>query len=602
MNIIKGLFVITGLSLGLYFGSSYYAYKHTDRADLRLEKLSSILKNDTNKTFLPPISDRVYWDNPLYSVPVLSEDQFDNLNLKGSAFLDTANMQLCLYPQNTFWIKPLEQTILDFIKNNNSKTNNGDPNYKFVINTGVTGFASAMANSITMLEPVLDPNVVTAAKAWIKDNLLSVFMSDYERAQYDRLGWGYSHCPWIEGPFYWTPACTTDLLYIALAIEEDPRDRAKIVITCIDLISFYFQSLDLQGGYPGGIRFWSSHFYYYIIMAERLLQASGGDINLYQRPFVYQLLKYPYESMLLTGESLVGQFYPVFGDNSNPVTSVRWSFKLLEKRVESWFPDLPFYTGYTFRYYKEALMSPYRVQTSKSSIGRPGNYTFFPSLGLSIFRDYPASLVLAFKGASAFDANKDFDVGSYSLFGVSPAGAIELLGEGGKESTPFDKGTQSKSKALLKVYQAGKPLPVIDGVFQTLSNTSRQNVVSHTSTSKIQKLEFNLLPFYDILGLQKLKRIVSYDGESLIVRDEFEADRPVEFQTFFPVRSFSGEIGERRIILSSPDFKFEVEVTSSTELKTITSILQPDDVTQVYRFGLNGRQLSGFIEYKIKFY
>lgn len=231
---------------------------------------------------------------------------------------------------------------------------------------------------------------------WLNNVVLKSFLDDYSKFQTTRFIGGKDSCYCINGGrLYWIPRCTSDILYLSLSLPIDLSTKAMLSDACVDLMIGYFVLVQEGGSYPRGIYYWSNDMYYFIAMAERLLQATSGRFNLYEKSPMGGVLSYGYESMIQGDNSNLGKLYPLFGRNKNPTMRVPPILQLLEKRVETWFRDISTNSNVFYPFHNDIFYSPYRAETAKLNVPGLEPLSTFSGSGMMIIRDDSRALTYA---------------------------------------------------------------------------------------------------------------------------------------------------------------------------------------------------------------
>jgi hypothetical protein len=588
--------VVIGIAIGAFASNFLYVKGNGD--PLGMLDYSKILSKSSNKTFLPPISDREFWDNLENKPRKLTEAEFKDRygGLEDRVALAAATRLLCTYPDDGFYIPIIETCIKNILKVHSPRPNK--PNGFRMIGLQSTTDVAVVSNSLMLLSDKLPPQFVADSKVWINRNILAPFLSEYDRAQKEKIKWWGSICPWMGNHNNWTAVCTSNILYIALAVGEPDSLKYRVVDACINLAKEYLNYFEEDGACPGGIRYWTYGMYYYVLMAERLLQASGGEINLYDHPRIPSIFGYPLQTMFGDIKPFLNQ-YPNFGDNNPSEVRVYWVYALLRNRIN--FPYVlphPDPDGVAFNFFFDAYYSPYKIPTPKIDLVAPGKTTVYESNSLIVIRDLQNSLIFAFKGGNNGEEHNHNDVGTFSLFMPSAGGVVHLVGDLGADLYKKDHFKGESRYTFDGLSSFGHPLPIVGNTLQGTGSQYYGKLVPELSDPSQGIIVIDLTECYLQPGLESLIRTIKFKDGVLVVRDEFTSSFPLTFQTIIPTR-LSFEMQTDGFLLKSSEVSLKVLVDSSTPYLLKTRPSQYFKFGQLVNISLQKPALAGFIEYTI---
>jgi len=591
------LAVVSGVGLGLFFSYIFYWGINPDVAGGK--DLSRILSKDPQASFLPSVNNRDFWDNLTPKPKRLSEKEFQEKygDASKAIALSNATRLFCVYPQDEFLLPIIELLILE-IQSKHTLSSDGVLGARMVGLHSTTDSA-VVANSLVLLGDRLNPKFVFDSKVWLNRNVLYPFLSEYQRAQRGEVKWWDSICPWMADYNNWTAVCVSNIVYVALASSESSALKSEVVNACIDLSEGYLNYFEHDGVCPGGIRYWTYGMYYFVLMAERLLQASGGEINLYDNPKVIPIINYSLETNLsLRG---IGIDYPNFGDNIMQEPRVGWVHSLLAPRFNFPFDMVsPKDSGDQFSLYFDCYHSPYKVYTDPLEVSLPGKLTFYESNSLIIIRDIANDLVLAIKGGSNYEEHNHNDVGTYSLYSYSSGlGRLShLVGDLGVEHYEPEHFRKDYRYSFDGLSSFGHPLPIVGNTLQSDGRKFSGQLVEHLSDLNKGIIVLDLTQCYSHPALESLLRIVNFRDGKLTVRDEFKASQPINMQTILPTRLIV-DPQEKNFGLRTSLQTYNVIIKSSSPYKMRTRRSEYAQFAQILSISLTEPGMAGFIEYSI---
>ncbi len=108
----------------------------------------------------------------------------------------------------------------------------------------------------------------------------------------------------------WNSVCHAGVVYATLALVDDPQVRAKVAASAVRHTELYFQGFTDDGYISEGLGYWNYGYGHFTVLAETLLRATGGKINLYTEHAakVGAVASYPIRCEIAPG------IYPAFSD------------------------------------------------------------------------------------------------------------------------------------------------------------------------------------------------------------------------------------------------------------------------------------------------
>jgi len=600
--------VTIGILFGGYFGEYFIGSPIYSLKGSRDQELQKLLARDPNPTFLPNIRDRAFWDGLPAKPLSLSKDQIllQVRNLYPPQQLDVITEQLMFYPDKKELIPVLAGVINKYLDENSlsepspivsedevSSAKGNSPPKSLNLGLHLLAFSASLANSISLLDGVLPPELVSRSRQWLKTTVIDQVLSDYQRYQTSGISGGQSRSFWLLDPNSPAiPPCLSNLVYVALSLPIDTNKKTQVVQMSCDLMRDYFEARAADGvSYPGGTWAWANGFYYYLVMIERLIQATQGGLNLYEDPLVQRLLEYPFESSLVP--SNIGSespIYMVFGFNQNPSQAIHSSMVLINRRVDSF--DLsgrfkPNIRG-GLRFTGDIYYSPYSVNFPKKKVTYPSGITLYGESGEVIVRDFGNNFIFA-ASSNRLPVVGSFDYsGSFSLFGSCNGIWTVYLGDMGTPPPP--------PKIIPPDFLLERPLPVVNSTMQSipkgLSNSKPFNFDN-------QSLDMDLTPYYDVEGLGLVLRVINYDQGVLTIKDQFESSYPITFETIVPTSMGILKLGDSySLSLCGEDYDLTIEASAPYIVRTRES--SKGFGQQLISISLTEKKSVGYIKYTFK--
>jgi hypothetical protein len=488
---------------------------------------------------VPRASDKEFWD----SVPKPSELPLPN---EGEYIpLDVACEQFSHYG-NKKWLLAMAQEMQYIL--NDPKSN--------ITDLATMETVANLAHALALAEPRLPPELVEETKRVIRDRGLNPIMDGYRKSQHRSILWNKDQTPWIGMSSNWVAVCWAYAVYAALIIEDD-KTAAELIAAAEESMEEYLKTFEEDGYLPAGIRYWNYGFSHYLFLAETLLAATGGEINLYTHPKIAKIAAFPLK-WNLNGPEAAGSggglgYYPTFRDNNNP-TETAWNAEAILKERTLW-PHETAGNNLLANSDEKLLVKTARLSAQntpwpdrkKLPIEIPeGDY----KNTIRIQSESDPKLILAVQSSPNDGEHTHLESGAYTLFQASDSengGGRAWLGitgdQGGPNYSKENQGGEKEREAMTGPW--GHPIPEIDGQTQAKRPTKLAKVLSRETTGDSESVLMDMLPAYTVPGLKKLMREIKMDKKTgeVSVKDSFESTRPMILES--PViTSFGGQIIE----------------------------------------------------------
>jgi hypothetical protein len=396
---------------------------------------------------------------------------------------------------------------------------------KIYVDLGSSMRAATLATIINWLGESLGPEIVNRVKSEIRRRVVDPYL---EGAYHDKKEASWD---WVTGINNWNAVCHAGVVYATLATVEEKETRARVAAASANFIKNYLNGFTTDGYCSEGIGYWSYGFGHFVILAERLLEATTGRLDIYQDPIVAKAATFPARFQLTP------EFYPAFSDNSISSHPQPWILTMLGRRhlLDSVPPQKlpPDQLPLGGELYEIDLMLnpppvtgiPLAIEPSTSLRG------VFDIAGVLVCRpiDQQHGLAVAMKGGHNNENHNHNDVGTYAL----ASGGVPVLGDPGGEV--YTKRTFSSHRYDSKVLSSyGHPVPVVDGQLQSTGSQAKAKILSLKFSDTSDHFVMDLTTAYLIEGLTELKRSFIYNrtgATSLVIQDEMTASRPLKFGT-----------------------------------------------------------------------
>lgn len=339
---------------------------------------------------------------------------------------------------------------------------------------------------------------------------------------------------WLHITNNWNAVCLAGVTGAALTTLEDRDRRSFYVSTAENFIENFLAGFGDDGYCTEGISYWNYGVGHYLNLAETLLQASRGGIDLYAHPKTQLIATSPWKMQIAP------DVYPSFSDTPLESQPQPLYTTLLSERL-----DLPSLTSVTFdqvwrerkrpHFYELGLYGLEFATADKLWNKKPSKLSLrdsYPDSGVFVMR--PASgdredLAIVVKGGHNNEHHNHNDVGT---FVVALGSETPLFDPGREVYTSRTFSSRRYESDLLNSF--GHPVPRVAGQLQRTGRSAEATIVSKSFSPQRDKIEFDLSSAYDVDGLEKLTRTFEYyrrDDARIVIVDRVEFSEPREFES-----------------------------------------------------------------------
>jgi len=511
---------------------------HLTLEDKRVEEIKGWLeKYNKYPSFTPPASDREFWDKiankPPKKKPVYDERLLDRI--------EEGVEQECAYGTGE-WIPLIEENI-EIALTCNLRLEE----FEGKVDISLATWAGALSHAIAMVGDKLNPSLVLKTKAYLQREVIEPFMQDTKKAQSQVLSWEEDACPWLNTKTNWTAVCVAYIVYTALIIEDDVEKQAKIIARAEQEMKDHLATFGSKGYIPSGMRYWSYGFRNFVLIAERLLHATGGNINLYDNEiapyaamfvFNYTLRDSNVSNVKQENQDGTPRFYPNFGDNSNPIPLEAASLNLLANRIDiPWKIQNDVFTSETSHFSGALQIANYVVEDIPYKSPKKFERTDFWESGgvaLTYSRDQNPLFALATKGGNNNEDHNHNDLGSYVLFKKPEEAQAWQWIAGDPENITYRPGYFGTDRYQFPIASSwGHPLPSVNNQLQSEGVMSQAHILHYEDDGEKTIIIYELKSAYRVQGLKNLIRVIYWEkvGPALLVLDYANAQGLGSFST-----------------------------------------------------------------------
>lgn len=377
---------------------------------------------------------------------------------------------------------------------------------------------------------------------------------------------------WLTGTNNWNAVCLAGVTGSALAAIDSPDRRAFFVAAAEDHSKHFLEGFTDDGYCSEGLGYWNYGFGYYVMLSEMIYQATGGKVDLLQKPKVKQIARFASEIEIING------VYPAFADcsiNAQPGSRLMY---YLSRRfgmgLRSWEEINPasasgsLYDCMMYSFPNSASRTPVAQRVSAG----PGMRSWFEQAGILICRPGSSSssrFGVALKGGHNQEHHNHNDVGSFVVvLNDKPL----LLDPGAEVYTARTFSSRRYESNVLNSF--GHPVPVVAGKLQQTGSQARGRVVAHDFTDSTDTLVLDISSAYDVAELKKLQRKFVYSrlgAGALSVTDEVAFSKPCDFGTALITFSQWKKLSDSSLMIydQKEALHVQIEVTGADfEIKT----------------------------------
>lgn len=444
--------------------------------------------------------------------------------------------------------------------------------------------SSALGWQLATTAYLLGDRLDLQTRALIDDNLARRVTEPFMGMISGRRGRNW----WLTTTNNWNAVCLAGVAGTGLASVASREERAQLVAAAEAYSQFFLEGFTPDGYCSEGLGYWNYGFGHYVLLAETLHQATGGQVDLLARPQVRAPASFGARIEIVGGVS------PAFADCSinarpDPVTMYFVNRRLgLGLRA---YDELP--PGAGLGSLPLAVMLAFPTSASRTppvtqSAAGPGLREFFDSAGVLICRPQPNSpcrMGVALKGGHNAEHHNHNDVGSYVVVvGTQPV----LLDPGSEVYTARTFSDRRYESKLLNSW--GHPVPVVAGRLQRTGSDARARIVKTEFTAAADTLVLDITSAYEAPDLERLERTFTYSREgagSLTVSDHVVFASPQSFGTALITLGQWDQSGPGTLTIQDGEEAVEVEVSCADGELVIRAEQILEDGPHPTRLGIN---------------
>ncbi len=371
---------------------------------------------------------------------------------------------------------------------------------------------------------------------------------------------------WATATNNWNAVCLAGVAGSALAILDAPHERAFFAAAADQYIDNFLKGFAADGYCGEGLGYWNYGFGHFLLLSETLYQATGGKVDLIQRPKVRQIAQFGRRLEILP------RIYPALADCDVAAQPSAAITAYVSRRFGLGWQDeerqgLLLARGPTGNLFELGLMGFANSASARPPAAKAADRPlrdWFADAEILVCRPAPGSrhaLGVAVKGGRNAGNHCHNDVGSYV---VALGQSVPLVDPGSEVYTARTFSARRFDSKVLNSF--GHSVPRVAGKLQESGAKAAAREIQTEFTPASDAYRMDIRSAYAVPELTKLVRsfVFSRQGEgSLQVTDEVRFAAPQSFGTalitFSPWKELSA--GKLRIG-QAPD---AVEVTIATD-------------------------------------
>lgn len=447
---------------------------------------------------------------------------------------------------------------------------------RVAIDLGARKFGLVLALADALLEDKLPVELRTKIAKQLQWRIMDSYFKSCKGK--DKIG---NH--WIRSTSNWNSVCTSGTIFTTIVASENNGERIAAIGCALNSMVYYLSGFGEDGYCSEGTGYWNYGFGHYLYLAEIIDDYTDGKINLFEFNDPGKLKKvanFPENFQIQKG------MYAPFSDGVTRIKpgSDNFAYAMAAKHYGASKPTefIPDESVQTLVIWKDG--TDYTAQNESASLPE---YTYFDDQGIVISRgqqQIPFSVTI--KAGHNAENHNHSDVGSYVLL----LGEDYVAGDIGAPS--YIAGAFSPDNPARSSW--GHPVPRIENKLQSNGKEFRGKVTHTQFTKESDNVTLDIKPAYEVPGLTTLIRTMENDktgAGTISVRDEFSADKPLNFGTAISTFSNYEIIDDKTIILTSVENQVKVKVEIESEGGTIKIVPEPVPVEHL-RSGKDAKRIG----------
>jgi len=418
---------------------------------------------------------------------------------------------------------------------------------------------------------LLGDRLTPTSRTLVREQVIRRVLDPYKQ----RMESGKDIYWWARVTHNWNSVCVLYTTICALALLEDPMERAWYLGVAERLIRYSEEGFEESGFYTEGVGYWTYGFGSYVVLAEIVRAVTGGEIDWMQKPRVEPMSRFGRRM------EIHDRAYPSFADCRSDVVTPPWLDFWMHNRAEpnrtqpptgtkvDPFAGTPALAMHPLLMVLFQLEEPGIVHTFKDASGLR---EWFDDVQFLICRPRLGSevpLASTFKGGHNGVNHNHNDLGAFTVL----IGDRELLTDPGAEAYTGRTFSHRRYESDL-LNSFGHPVPVVAGQLQAPGkDESRAGFGSAFKASMIEtafsededRMVLDLREAYRVETLTRLTRSFTHfrSGPGWVrVVDEVAYSRPEAYETALITFGDWTEAEDGTVRIDLDGVSLEVKVTS----------------------------------------
>lgn len=339
---------------------------------------------------------------------------------------------------------------------------------------------------------------------------------------------------WAKDPNNWNAVVHGGIVGASLALDESIEERAEIIAAAEKETQFYIKGFPEDGYSTEGMGYWKYGFGHYVLLAEAILAATDGKVDLYARDNIRQLAQF-YRRF-----EIAPYVYPAYSDAPFDEQKTDWLFHIIDRRyglnddiprtlaLDGMFSTFLYAWGINLAFDPSA--KPVYTEGGAAIQGHQIRDWFDQSqILISRLPKDKKGLVFSMKGGNNGTSHGHNDLGTFVVaYDDKP-----LLVDPG--SMPYNGQTFSAQRYQNQINNSyGHSVPKVAGVLQKEGSSHFATVVDSKFSDQTDSVTLDITKGYEVPSLKKLTRKFDYSRENsgeVVVTDVVEFDSPQSFGT-----------------------------------------------------------------------
>jgi len=373
---------------------------------------------------------------------------------------------------------------------------------KYFVDLAASAFGAELAQAIYLLGDRLDPVVRRQVTAAIEERIFAPIRHGLHNGE--GTYWLGSKKSPVQNN--WNAVCLAGVVGAARILLTDRHERAVFIAAGEHYSQYFLNGIRDDGYCDEGAGYWAYGFGNYVVLREILVDATHGNLDLFENPKIRNVALYGERIQLLENAT------PPFADcrfgTKVDVGLVGYCNHVLKigRSASNATPSIC----------NENLATQFMSVTPCAKLAESAAAddesislrSFFNQAGVLVCRPKsgsPCRISAAIK-AGGNSSHSHNDIGSF----VIASGDQEMVGDPGGPHAYNNKVFGPERYNYKSLNSFGHPVPVVAGKLQRNATTVKPKVLATHFTDEQDEINIDLKPAYKISGLQKLTRTMRY--------------------------------------------------------------------------------------------